>query len=1035
MPSTVPTKRRGLFRKLAFLAGGLFLLLVVGFFVVTSGAFLRGVILPKVGQAMNAEVTATDASLSPFSQIVLKGFKVQTTGTEPLVTAQEVRARYHLWDIIGGRIHVDEVALVSPVVNIIYNADDTSNLDPILKSPSSSGQKPATSPVPSVPPQIDIRKVALNNATVRLVKNHSGGGRDVTEVANLNIELADLKNGQTAKLTLAADLSVDNRPPAPGTNASLQARISAAYTFALSADLQPAALQGNSRFSVTKAGGAFAELAALDLALEADATPTEVKQLALRFQKAGADLGEVRVRGPFDLAKSEGVLQIEIPRLDRSVLNLAGASAGIDFGGTTVHSTNQITITKAGQVIAALGQLRFSQLSLTQKGATTPPVDLHLAYQTTVDLGQSSALLQTLILTGTQNGRPLLSTELTSPMPVAWGKATGTTAVGDAALNLIMTNLSLADWKAFTGQPDAAGLASATLKIRSQRGGQLLRFNLGAQLDNLSLKLASNSITQAAVSLSVAGEASGVQQISLTSFRVALARQGEEITSVFGGGQFDLEKKTTDVNVTLDAALSRLLALAPTPGLELSSGRASATLHVMQQAQTQSITGNLGLLELSGRKDGLKFENLAAGVVLDLALTNPTILDLRLCRLTLPATARVATNAAQLSGRIDFTQADALVGRLKLSADAFDATPYYDLVAGQTAPASKPDAPATVPAPAPAPGGDTEPAPMQLPLKDFTFEAEIHRFHLRELVVTNLLTTTRIQGSRVVMKPLQLALNGAPVSGEVDLNLGVPGYEYTVNFDATRIPLAPLADSFSPAYKGQAKGDILASFQIKGAGITGPSLQKNLSGGFAFAFTNADIQLAGPKAKRLITPIALVLGVTDLMKSPLSALATTGKMGGGKVQVTQCHLLSEAFTADTAGDVVLAHVLTNSTLQPQWPVHFALRRSLAEKARLVPRNAPTNTAYVGLPDFAKVGGTLGEPKTSTDKLALVSLLGQAATALPGGVGEKVGAALDKYGGFLNGDKARITNAPGTNAPAGQEPAKFNPLDLLKKPKK
>ena len=82
---------------------------------------------------------------------------------------------------------------------------------------------------------------------------------------------------------------------------------------------------------------------------------------------------------------------------------------------------------------------------------------------------------------------------VTSPMPVAWGNAGGTNAVGDAALNLTLTNLNLADWKAFTGQPDAAGLASATLKIRSQQAGQQLGFNLAAQLDNLSLKLASNS--------------------------------------------------------------------------------------------------------------------------------------------------------------------------------------------------------------------------------------------------------------------------------------------------------------------------------------------------------------------------------------------------------------------------------------------------------------------------------------------------------------------------------------------------------------
>src|ERR1035441_404914 len=83
---------------------------------------------------MNAQVTVSDASISPFSQVVLKDLKVQTTGAEPLLTATEGRLRYSLMDIIRGNIHVDEVTLASPTVVLVENADGSSNLDPILKS-------------------------------------------------------------------------------------------------------------------------------------------------------------------------------------------------------------------------------------------------------------------------------------------------------------------------------------------------------------------------------------------------------------------------------------------------------------------------------------------------------------------------------------------------------------------------------------------------------------------------------------------------------------------------------------------------------------------------------------------------------------------------------------------------------------------------------------------------------------------------------------------------------------------------------------
>src|SRR4051812_40477852 len=95
-------------RRLGIAAGILVLLLVIAYFVGTSAAFLKGVILPRAGKSLNAEITVDDASISPFSSVVLKNLRMKTTGTEPLLAASEVRLRYSLMDIIKGRIHVNE---------------------------------------------------------------------------------------------------------------------------------------------------------------------------------------------------------------------------------------------------------------------------------------------------------------------------------------------------------------------------------------------------------------------------------------------------------------------------------------------------------------------------------------------------------------------------------------------------------------------------------------------------------------------------------------------------------------------------------------------------------------------------------------------------------------------------------------------------------------------------------------------------------------------------------------------------------------
>ena len=54
-------------KKLLMIAGVLLALLLVAYFVVTSSGFIKSVVLPKVGAALNARVDAESVSVSPFS--------------------------------------------------------------------------------------------------------------------------------------------------------------------------------------------------------------------------------------------------------------------------------------------------------------------------------------------------------------------------------------------------------------------------------------------------------------------------------------------------------------------------------------------------------------------------------------------------------------------------------------------------------------------------------------------------------------------------------------------------------------------------------------------------------------------------------------------------------------------------------------------------------------------------------------------------------------------------------------------------------
>jgi uncharacterized protein involved in outer membrane biogenesis len=257
-----PPKRTGWFRKLVWLVGIIFVLLIVFYFVATSPAFLKGFILPKISKAIGADVTVSGAQISPFSHLLLRDLNVRPQGGEALLAVQELHANYSLWSILGGNIAVSEVAIESPVVTVIENADGTCNLD-VFTKPAAKKVKPAASAAPKVqtagkPLQLDIKRFALNNATVRLVKNYPNGGKDVTEVTGLNFTVSDLKNGQSGKIALAAALAVQKTAQPSAAAASLQATLMGGFDFALTPDLKSGSAKGGTTFTVGQATGTLA---------------------------------------------------------------------------------------------------------------------------------------------------------------------------------------------------------------------------------------------------------------------------------------------------------------------------------------------------------------------------------------------------------------------------------------------------------------------------------------------------------------------------------------------------------------------------------------------------------------------------------------------------------------------------------------------------------------------------------------------------------------------------------------------------------
>src|SRR6266480_6797376 len=69
----------------------------------------------------------------------------------------------------------------------------------------------------------------------------------------------------------------------------------------------------------------------------------------------------------------------------------------------------------------------------------------------------------------------------------------------------------------------------------------------------------------------------------------------------------------------------------------------------------------------------------------------------------------------------------------------------------------------------------TEPAPVELPFRNFDVALDLRRLYLREITIDNWLVHAKLDGGKVNLAPFDLGLNGAPIKASATLNLGVSG--------------------------------------------------------------------------------------------------------------------------------------------------------------------------------------------------------------------------------------------------------------------
>ncbi|MGZ4973848.1 MAG: AsmA family protein, partial [Limisphaerales bacterium] len=468
-------------------------------------------------------------------------------------------------------------------------------------------------------------------------------------------------------------------------------------------------------------------------------------------------------------------------------------------------------------------------------------------------------------------------------------------------------------------------------------------------------------------------------------------------------------------------------------GKQLVSVKVEGTVAAnLQSANSGSVNADITVTNLLVRDPAHPGTNapLSAHFAVEGSMQN-NVINLKQARVALSPTQR-AKNELELTGQVDMSRSNAIVANLTAHSDALDVTEFYDLTSKSKA-ATSAQQPTASAQPAPTAATATtnpnaEPDPVHLPVAQAGVDLNIAHLYVHDLDVALKGKLNITEGSHVVIDPFQVLVNNAPINAKVDLNLGVRGYTYNLTLSMDRVPVGSLADTFMPESKGAYRGDLIASANFKGQGTTGKSLHDNLVGQANMVLTNADVKLSlSKKVKGILNVVALVLQTPEINQSPLTLMNISIGAGSGQLQITNAFVQGAAYQATVQGSIPIADVLTNSPLN--LPVDMALAKNLAQRSHLGSANSG-NSAYVPLPRFLTIEGTIGQPKEKINKLSLAATsIGAIGGFIPGKTGQDASKLGSAIGGLFGGQTQQQPQGTTTNAPPATNGNKSS--DLLK----
>ena len=588
-------------RRLACAFGCLVLLLLLGAWWISSESFLRGVVLDKIENALNAEITYKSAEWSPSHEVILHGVSIRAVGQKPFLQAKQLQVTYHWRDLWASKMELNGISLIEPVLTVAMDERGNTNLDPIFKRKKSGGKsKP-----------VWIGQFSLRKGSVNFQRQLPGGGEERVAVTHLEIHGEDIGTQRPGTLTVAAGVQYALRRANSATVDVFSGTLTINNQQTLTLDGWPMDVSTVANLKIKESIGQFAFATGLEADLESQLTAFGLKQFQVQLKHQGKPAGNFSLSGPVNLSTGSAQLEVVASKIDRGLLNFAGGPWGLDFHGSVLTSTNTVFLSNRGKTIRLAGYVDAAPLHLSRNRVPFPALDsASMQYVLQADLAGKIAKLDSLTLKASRQGQLILDGETSRSMTIAWGAKA--VAAPDSAFQLSVMNTDLADWRPWLGQYAKSGAVTGSVKLDVRRAGREISFGSSGKIAGLQIPVGEKIISAGDFQFTTFGQLTDFKKLVFKDLDASAGDVAKNYFKFKGDATMDLSRQTLFGQGSLEGELPILLQWFPQKGIHLTAGRAKYDGSFSAAPKTQSFTGTIDLEKINGTVRNKKLENFAS---------------------------------------------------------------------------------------------------------------------------------------------------------------------------------------------------------------------------------------------------------------------------------------------------------------------------------------------------------------------------------------------------------------------------------------